>query len=102
MSNIEIAQQIRLRPIAEVARDAGLREDDYESYGTLKAKVTLSAMNTRRNAPLGKLVLVTAISPTPAGEGKTTTSIAPATALRRPRHNAGLAPRAPARPPLLR
>ncbi|MBC7809493.1 MAG: formate--tetrahydrofolate ligase [Akkermansiaceae bacterium] len=76
MTDIEIAQQIVLRPIADVARDAGLAEEDYESYARTKAKVTLAAMSTRKNAPRGKLVLVTAISPTPAGEGKTTTSIA--------------------------
>ncbi len=76
MTDIEIAQQILLRPIADVARGAGLTEDDYETYGKTKAKVTLAALNARKNAPRGKLVLVTAISPTPAGEGKTTTSIA--------------------------
>lgn len=76
MTDIEIAQSVVLRPIGDVARDAGLAEDDYEAYGKTKAKVTLAALKDRKHAPRGKLVLVTAISPTPAGEGKTTTSIA--------------------------
>jgi formate--tetrahydrofolate ligase len=75
-TDIEIAQAARLRPIGDVARERlGIGEDYLEPYGRYKAKVALRFIETLQQRPSGKLVLVTAISPTPAGEGKTTTSI---------------------------
>jgi formate--tetrahydrofolate ligase len=74
--NLEIAGQARLRPIAEVAREQlGLNADQIELFGRYKAKIPLSMHGSLRGKPDGKLILVTAISPTKAGEGKTTTSI---------------------------
>src|SRR2546428_11177805 len=74
-SSLEIAQQATLRPIAEVAADAGLEPDEIEFYGRYKAKVNLSALDKRASDADGRLVCVTAITPTRAGEGKTTTSV---------------------------
>ncbi|NUQ12291.1 MAG: formate--tetrahydrofolate ligase [Gemmatimonadaceae bacterium] len=79
-SDIEIAQQARMRPIAEVAAELDLGPDDLDLYGKYKAKIPL-AISER--PPRGKLVLVTAINPTAAGEGKTTTSVGLAQAFRR-------------------
>src|SRR6266540_1712754 len=75
LSSLEIAQQARLLPIAEVAAGAGLEPDEIEFYGPYKAKVNLSALDKRASIADGKLVCVTAITPTRAGEGKTTTSV---------------------------
>jgi formate--tetrahydrofolate ligase len=96
-SDIEIAQGATLRPITEVAADIGLRPDDLDLYGKYKAKVSLEL--TTRN-PKGKLVLVTAINPTAAGEGKTTTSVGLAQALRRLGTNAVLCIREPSLGPV--
>ncbi|MDD2234344.1 MAG: formate--tetrahydrofolate ligase [Desulfitobacteriaceae bacterium] len=74
-TDIEIAQAAQMKPITEVARQIGLSEDDLELYGKYKAKISLNAANRVRNNPDGKLILVTAINPTPAGEGKTTTTV---------------------------
>src|ERR1700723_3191488 len=75
-SNIEIAQQAKMLPIMQVARDRlGIPEGQREPYGRFKAKVSLDYVRQLDNRPSGKLVLVTAISPTPAGEGKTTTPV---------------------------
>lgn len=73
--NWEIAKAAKLRPIAEIAAAAGLGEDEWEPYGRYKAKVRLEALEHRRERPNGKLVLMTAITPTPAGEGKTTMAV---------------------------
>jgi len=73
-TDIEIAQSAVIRPIAEVAGKLGLKEDDLELYGKYKAKLPLSLIDEKKAAK-AKLILVTAITPTPAGEGKTTTSI---------------------------
>jgi formate--tetrahydrofolate ligase len=73
-TDIEIAQAATIKPIAEVAVKLGLREEDLEFYGKYKAKLPLSLINEKK-AARAKLILVTAITPTPAGEGKTTTSI---------------------------
>jgi formate--tetrahydrofolate ligase len=80
-SNIEIAQSARMRPIGEVAAKLGIPEDSIEPYGRYKAKVALDYLRSLEGRPDGKLVLVTAISPTPAGEGKTTTTVGLADAL---------------------
>src|SRR6266852_1677826 len=74
-SSLEIAQQATLRPIAEIAAGAGLEPDEIEFYGPYKAKVNLSALGKHASGADGKLVCVTAITPTRAGEGKTTTSV---------------------------
>lgn len=75
LSDVEIAQSAKMKPISEIAKKVGLDEDDLELYGKYKAKISLSAINRLENNPDGKLILVTAINPTPAGEGKTTTMI---------------------------
>ncbi|HXT35261.1 MAG TPA: formate--tetrahydrofolate ligase, partial [Chloroflexota bacterium] len=74
-TDIEIAQEAAPRPITEIALKAGLLEDELEPYGRYKAKVLPGAFDRLREAPNGKLVLVTAITPTVAGEGKTTTTV---------------------------
>ena len=97
-SDIEIAQEIPMLPIVDVARRAGIREDLLEPYGRYKAKVNsrLLADTPER----GKLILVTAINPTPAGEGKTTTSVGLADALNQAGHKAMLALREPSLGPV--
>ena len=94
-TDIEIAQSARLLPIGEVAAKLGLTEDDIELYGKYKCKITEEYLRSIKNRPDGKLVLVTAINPTPAGEGKTTTSIGLAMGLQRLGRNAVLALREP-------
>lgn len=74
-SDIEIAQEAKLQPIKEVAKSLGLEEDDLELYGKYKAKLSDECMKKAEKNEDGKLILVTAINPTPAGEGKTTTSV---------------------------
>jgi formyltetrahydrofolate synthetase len=74
-SGLEIAQEAVLRPITDVAADAGILEGELEQYGRSKAKVSLSILDRLADRPDGKLVITTAITPTKAGEGKTTTSI---------------------------
>ena len=74
-SGLEIAQEAVLRPITDVAADAGILESELEQYGRSKAKVSLSILDRLADRPDGKLVITTAITPTKAGEGKTTTSI---------------------------
>lgn len=80
-TDIEIAQETAMLPIKEVAAQYGISEDDLELYGKYKAKITNELWQEIKGRPDGKLVLVTAINPTPAGEGKTTTSIGLAQAL---------------------
>ncbi|MFJ3331996.1 formate--tetrahydrofolate ligase [Enterococcus sp. NPDC086594] len=80
-SDIEIAQESTPKPIIEIAEPLGLTGDDLELYGKYKAKIEWSAIKEKANKPLGKLILVTAISPTPAGEGKSTVTIGLADAL---------------------
>ncbi len=82
-SNIEIAQQAKMKPILEIARGLGIPEEKLEPFGRFKAKISLEYINTLKDRPDGKLVLVTAISPTPAGEGKTTTTVGLSDALNR-------------------
>jgi formate--tetrahydrofolate ligase len=82
-SDIEIAQETSMQPIIEVARSVGLSEDDINLYGKYKAKVSLDVWHKLKDKPSGKLVLVTAITPTPAGEGKTTTTVGLGQALNR-------------------
>ena len=75
LSDIHIAQQAQLLPIAEIARKASIEEQYIEPYGKYKCKVDLSLLDSLQDREDGKLILVTAINPTPAGEGKTTTSV---------------------------
>lgn len=74
-SDIEIAQAAKLQPIEEIAESIGLSRDDIDLYGDYKAKLKYSTINKLKNKKNGKLVLVTAMTPTPAGEGKTTTTV---------------------------
>ncbi|HEX2109962.1 MAG TPA: formate--tetrahydrofolate ligase [Gaiellaceae bacterium] len=74
-SSLEIAQEAALRPITQIAEEAGLDPDEYDLYGRYKAKVDLSVLERLADQPDAKLVCVTAITPTKAGEGKTTTSV---------------------------
>ena len=74
-TDIQIAQEAQMLPIKEVAAKAGIMEDDLELYGKYKAKLSEDFWDKIKDNPDGKLVLVTAINPTPAGEGKTTTSV---------------------------
>jgi formate--tetrahydrofolate ligase len=83
LSDIEIAQQATLQRITTVAEKLGISEEHLEPYGRYKAKVSLNFINSLKDRPDGKLVLVTAISPTPAGEGKTTTTVGLGDALSR-------------------
>ncbi|MEZ5670333.1 MAG: formate--tetrahydrofolate ligase [Alphaproteobacteria bacterium] len=83
-SDIEIAREATMQPIMDIGRDVlGLPAEQLEPYGHYKAKVALDAYDQRRDAPDGKLILVTAINPTPAGEGKTTTTVGLGDALNR-------------------
>lgn len=83
-TDIEIAQAAKMKPIVEIARMIGLDEDDLEPYGKYKAKVNLKTVWPRvKDRPNGKLILSTAITPTPAGEGKTTTTVGLGQALNR-------------------
>ena len=75
LSDIEIAQKAKMLPINEIGAKLGIPDEDIENYGRYKAKISLKLTNELKNKPMGKLILVTAISPTPAGEGKTTTSV---------------------------
>ncbi len=74
-SDIEIAQEAELYPITKIAQSIGLSEDDLECYGKYKAKISDECLKRLKDQPDGKLILVTAINPTPAGEGKTTISV---------------------------
>ena len=74
-SSLEIAQEAVLRPIMDVAREMGLEEDEVDLYGKYKAKIDLGVIDRLSGAPDAKIVCVSAITPTKAGEGKTTTSV---------------------------
>lgn len=94
-SDIEIAQECRMAPIDQVGQSLGLSDDDLELYGKYKAKVSLDVWSRIQNKPSGKLILVTAITPTPAGEGKTTTTVGLGQALNRVGKKAIIALREP-------
>jgi formate--tetrahydrofolate ligase len=99
-SGLRIAQEAVLRPIADVAADAGVEPDELEPYGRYRAKVGLSILDRLRDRPDAKLVLTTAITPTKAGEGKTTTSISLAQGLGRIGKRAVLCLREPSMGPV--
>ena len=94
-TDVEIAQETVIEPIQKIAAKLGIDEDNLELYGKYKAKIAASYWNELKDRPNGKLILVTAITPTPAGEGKTTTSIGLADALKRRGHKTAVALREP-------
>ncbi|MBQ4561266.1 MAG: formate--tetrahydrofolate ligase [Clostridia bacterium] len=98
-SDIEIAQSVEMKPITEIAKVAGVADEYLEQYGKYKAKVDLSLLNDETKKD-GKLILVTAITPTPAGEGKTTTTIGLADGLKRIGKNVLVALREPSLGPV--
>ena len=94
-TDVEIAQEAQMKKISEIAAKLGITEDELELYGKYKAKVSLEAWERVKDNKDGKLILVTAINPTPAGEGKTTTSVGLADALTRHGHKTAAALREP-------
>lgn len=100
LTDIEIAQACKMQPIVEVAKKAGLNEDDLELYGKYKAKISADVWKRLANKEDGKLVLVTAINPTPAGEGKTTTTVGLGQAMHKIGKNAIIALREPSLGPV--
>jgi len=99
-SGLEIAQQAALRPITEVAAAAGIEPDELEPFGRFRGKVELSVLNRLKDRPDGKLIITTAITPTKAGEGKTTTSISLAQGLGKLGKNVMLCLREPSMGPV--
>ncbi len=100
LTDIEIAQQCTMKPITEIAADLGIRPEEIEPYGHYKAKLSDSLFNRLADRPNGKLVLVTAINPTPAGEGKTTTTVGLGQAMKKIGKNAIIALREPSLGPV--
>ena len=98
-TDIEIAQETEMLPISEIAKTAGVDEKYLEQYGKYKAKVDYNILNEVKR-PDGKLILVTAINPTPAGEGKTTTTVGLADGMRRMGKNVLVALREPSLGPV--
>ena len=74
-TDVQIAQEAEMLPISQIADSVGIEDDELELYGKYKGKVSLDVLSRLEDKPDGKLILVTAINPTPAGEGKTTTNI---------------------------
>lgn len=101
LTNIEIAQRSKMRPISKIAARLGIGKDSLELYGNYKAKLPLSLWNKIKNRPNGKLILVTAINPTPAGEGKTTTTVGLGQAMSHIGKNAIIALREPSLGPVM-
>lgn len=99
-SDIQIAQETPMRPITEIAAKIGIPQEYIEQYGSYKAKIDYNFLDTVKNKPDAKLVLVTAITPTPAGEGKTTTTVGLADGLRKIGKNAVVALREPSLGPV--
>ncbi|SCZ05283.1 formate--tetrahydrofolate ligase [Alkaliphilus peptidifermentans] len=100
LSDIEIAQQAKLKPITEIANEWNVEEDELELYGKYKAKINLSIFDRLKDRPDGKLILVTAINPTPAGEGKSTTTVGLGQALNKIGKKAFIALREPSLGPV--
>ncbi len=100
LTDIEIAQSVKLKPIREIGEKLGLAEDELEFYGKYKAKISESAIKRLEDRPDGKLILVTAINPTPAGEGKTTTTAGLGQAMAKIGKNAVIALREPSLGPV--
>ncbi|MCR4781092.1 MAG: formate--tetrahydrofolate ligase [Ruminiclostridium sp.] len=100
LTDIEIAQQAKMKKITEIAEKLGITDDELEPYGHYKAKISQSCINRMKDKPDGKLILVTAINPTPAGEGKTTTSIGLSEGMHKIGKNSVLALREPSLGPV--
>lgn len=100
LSDIEIAQKAKCLPIKEIAKSLSIEEDDLELYGKYKAKLPLSLVDKYSDRPDGKLILVTAINPTPAGEGKTTVTVGLGEAMNKIGKNAVIALREPSMGPV--
>ncbi len=100
LTDIEIAQNATMKPITEIARQLGISEDDLECYGKYKAKISFDFIEKQKDKKDGKLILVTAINPTPAGEGKTTTSVGLGQAFKKLEKNAIIALREPSLGPV--
>src|SRR5262245_51599549 len=98
--DLEIARSVKLRPIQEIGQDLGLSPDELEPYGHFKAKVGFQAIARLAGRPDGALVLVTAMTPTPAGEGKSTTTVGLADGFRRLGRRAVVALREPSLGPV--
>lgn len=101
LTDIQIAQGAHMLPICEVAKKAGILEEELYQYGPYKAKLTDALKKRVADKPNGKLVLVTAINPTPAGEGKTTTTVGLGQALSKLNKNAIIALREPSLGPVM-
>jgi len=99
-TDIQIAQETELTPIVDVAARVGIEPQDLQLYGSYKAKLSLALMEKLKDRPDGKLILVTAINPTPAGEGKTTTTVGLGDALQRLGKNVVIALREPSMGPV--
>ena len=95
MTDLEIARSARIKPIEQIAERLGLLPDEVVPYGRTKAKVVLSALDRLKQRPTGRYILVTAMNPTPLGEGKTTTSIGLVMGFCRKGHNAVVTLRQP-------
>ena len=100
MTDIEIAKQAKMIPITEIAKDLGIKDEELEQYGRFKAKINDDFLKRTEQRKNGKLILVTAINPTPAGEGKTTTSVGLGMAMRKIGKNAVIAIREPSLGPV--
>lgn len=99
-SDLEIAQSAEIEPIAQVAHAMGLTDDDFDLYGKFKAKISIDVLKRLSGTPNGKYVVVTAITPTPLGEGKTTTTVGLGMALGRLGHRAAICLRQPSLGPV--
>ncbi|OCA90857.1 formate--tetrahydrofolate ligase [Bacillus sp. FJAT-27225] len=100
-SDIEIAQEAKMKPITEIAATVGLAEDDLELYGKYKAKLSTDTLKKLQTRPSGKIILVTAINPTPAGEGKSTVTVGLGDAFNRIGKKAMIAMREPSLGPTM-
>ncbi|WP_350343758.1 formate--tetrahydrofolate ligase [Proteinivorax tanatarense] len=100
-TDIQIAQEAKMKPITEIAQNIGLKPEEIEQYGSTKAKVSLKVWDRLKDKPDGKLILVTAINPTPAGEGKSTTTVGLGQALSKLDKNSMIALREPSLGPCM-
>ena len=100
LTDIEIAQKATMKPITEIAKQLNISEEDLECYGRYKAKISFDYIEKQKNNKDGKLILVTAINPTPAGEGKTTTTVGIGQAFQQMGKNAIIAIREPSLGPV--
>lgn len=101
LSDLQIAQKAKMTPIVEIGKQVGLQADDLELYGNYKAKISFDAIDRYRKNPRGKIILVTAINPTKAGEGKSTTTIGLGDALKSLGHQTMIALREPSLGPVM-